>query len=83
MRGQWYGGMASVGYNVTFGAGRALTVEINLFDFSQDVYGETVTVEWYHRLRGEVKFDGAAGLIKQLHQDEANSRTYLAQHPQV
>ncbi|KRL86756.1 riboflavin biosynthesis protein RibF [Lacticaseibacillus pantheris] len=83
VRGQWYGGMASVGYNVTFGAGRALTVEINLFDFSQDVYGETVTVEWYHRLRGEVKFDGAAGLIKQLHQDEANSRTYLAQHPQV
>lgn len=81
VQGRWYDGMASVGYNVTFGAGRALTVEINLFDFDAQVYGETVKVAWCHRLRGEVKFVDADGLIKQLQQDEVHSRAFLADHP--
>lgn len=77
--GQWYGGMASVGRNVTFGTGQAITVEINLFDFHADIYGQSVLVRWRHYLRGEVKFTGAAGLVAQLHQDEANSREFLRQ----
>ncbi len=78
--GQWYGGMASVGRNVTFGDGQAITVEINLFDFHADIYGQSVLVRWRHYLRGEVKFTGAAGLVTQLHLDEANSREFLRQH---
>lgn len=78
-----YGGMASVGRNVTFGDNRAVTVEINLFDFSANIYGEHVTVDWLHYLRGEVKFTGMAGLIDQLHNDEADSRAYLRTHPQT
>ncbi|WP_179395776.1 riboflavin biosynthesis protein RibF [Lacticaseibacillus absianus] len=75
--GRWVPGMASVGRNVTFGAGRPVTLEINLFDFHQDIYGRSVRVRWLHYLRGEVRFTGAAGLVAQLAQDEAQSRAYL------
>lgn len=77
---QTYDGMASVGRNVTFGDDRDVTVEINLFDFSGDLYGQHVKVDWLHYLRGEVKFTGMDALIEQLHQDEQNSRDYLAKH---
>jgi len=78
---QWVAGMASVGRNVTFGDDRPITVEIYLLDFSGDIYGQTVTVRWCHWMRGEVKFDGAAGLVAQLKQDEQGTRDFFAAHP--
>lgn len=76
---QWYGGMASIGYNVTFGENRPKTVEINLFDFATEIYGEHVKVRWHHYIRGEMKFDGMAGLIAKLADDESVSRRFLAE----
>lgn len=73
----WYQGMASVGYNVTFGDDHEKTIEVFLFDFNDQIYGEHVTVEWVQRLRGEIKFDGVEGLVDQLHQDETHSRQIL------
>lgn len=78
---QWIAGMASVGRNVTFGDDRPITVEINLLDFHGDLYGQNVTVRWGHRMRGEIKFDGADGLIAQLNKDEQGTRDYYAAHP--
>lgn len=75
--GRWYPGMASVGKNVVFGEGRPVTTEINILDFKQSIYGETVKVRWYHRLRGEVKFDSVAALIEQLHRDELDTRAFF------
>ena len=80
VNGQWYEAMASVGHNVTFGADRGLTIEIYILDFKQMVYGEHVRVAWFSRLRGEVAFDGADSLIKQLHQDEQATRDYFETH---
>ncbi|WP_125706814.1 riboflavin biosynthesis protein RibF [Lacticaseibacillus porcinae] len=77
VNGKWVPGMASVGRNVTFGAGRALTLEINLFDFHDDIYGQPAVVEWLHFLRGDVKFDGAQGLIDQLKLDRIHSLAWL------
>ena len=73
----WYLGMASIGRNVTFGDDRAVTLEINLLDFNQMIYGKTVQVRWYHYLRGEVKFAGADALIAQLKTDEQTVRQYF------
>ncbi|MBB1078634.1 riboflavin biosynthesis protein RibF [Limosilactobacillus sp. STM2_1] len=73
----WYGGMASVGHNITFGDSNQLTVEIYLFDFHQMVYGEEVLVRWHDYLRGEEKFAGAKELIEQMKQDEQNARQIL------
>ena len=69
--------MAQIGYNVTFGHGRAQTLEINLFDFKDLVYGEHVTVRWHRYLRAEVEFSGMDALIEQLNQDRQQSEDYL------
>ncbi|WP_125766309.1 riboflavin biosynthesis protein RibF [Lapidilactobacillus wuchangensis] len=77
VQGRWYPAMTSVGRNVTFGDNRPVTVEVNILDFNQDIYDQTVDLRWYHYLRGEVKFTGAAGLITQLKQDEQATRDYF------
>jgi len=77
---EWYGGMASIGYNVTFGDNRPKTVEINLFDFSHEIYGERVKVRWHHYIRGEEKFAGMAELMTKLAEDEQISREFLNQN---
>src|SRR5699024_9936552 len=75
--GVWYNSMTSVGYNVTFKENTGITIESNIFDFNRDIYGEPVVIEWVKYLRGEVKFDGADGLIKQLELDKRNSLKVL------
>ena len=76
--GHWYQGMASVGYNVTFGSDNQKTIEVTIFDFNANIYGEHVKVEWVTYLRGEVKFSGKEALIAQLKQDEQAARRLLA-----
>lgn len=78
---KWHAGMASVGHNITFGDANGLTVEINLFDFHEMVYGEEVQVQWYQYLRGEEKFAGAADLVAQMKKDEQQARHLLAKLP--
>ncbi|MDK6232702.1 riboflavin biosynthesis protein RibF [Aerococcus sanguinicola] len=74
-----YRGMASIGYNVTFGDNREQTVEINLLDFEEEIYGETMTVFWHAYLRPELKFDSAEALVDQLHQDALDTQAYFDQ----
>ncbi|MFH5810520.1 riboflavin biosynthesis protein RibF [Companilactobacillus sp. FL22-1] len=71
--GHWYQAMTSVGYNVTFKENTGVTIETNIFDFDQDIYGQKVELEWVKYLRGEVKFENAEGLVKQLKLDQTNS----------
>lgn len=80
--GKWYPGMASIGYNVTFD-GHQKTIEVNLLDYSGNLYGEHVVVEWVQRLRGEVKFKDAAALVDQLAADAVATRQILANPPAV
>lgn len=75
--GKWHVGMGSIGHNDTFGDGRALTVEVYILDFHQDIYGEQVVVRWNHYLRDQVKFNGAEALIVQLKQDEQDTADYF------
>jgi riboflavin kinase/FMN adenylyltransferase len=63
-----YGGMMNQGARPTFGiAERAL--EIHLFDFDEDLYGEAVTVEWVRRLRDVQTFPSRDALVAQLARD--------------
>lgn len=74
---KWYGAMTSVGYNVTFKENTGITIETNIFDFDKSIYGEHVTLEWVQYLRGEVKFDDAEGLVKQLELDKKHALKFL------
>lgn len=74
-----YLGMASLGYNPTFTADRTdLSLEVNILDYSGDLYGEELRLEWYTFIRDEVKFANAEELIKQIENDEKVIRNYFA-----
>lgn len=79
---QVYWGMASVGYNVTFTDKKEKTIEINLFDFDEQIYGETLTIYWHQYLRDEMKFANAAGLIQQMASDKQNALAFKANDEQ-
>ncbi|WP_283678695.1 riboflavin biosynthesis protein RibF [Lentilactobacillus sp. Marseille-Q4993] len=76
-------GMASIGRNVTFEDSTAITVEINILDFNENIYGETLTVEWLEHIRDEVKFQTPQDLTTQLYDDEVVTREYLKKHPDI
>jgi riboflavin kinase/FMN adenylyltransferase len=76
-KGDTYLGMASIGTNPTFVETKALSVEVNILDFDQKIYGEELEVEWHSYLRGEVKYEGADALIEQLALDEQHTREYF------
>ncbi len=80
VKGKQYGGMASVGYNVTFGERHYITVEVNIFDFNDVIYGDDVKVEWVAYLRDEEKFDSVDQLVDQLDQDKIDTLNYLKAH---
>ena len=73
VNGKQYDGMASVGYNVTFGERHYITVEVNIFDFNDVIYGDDVKVEWVAYLRNEEKFESVDQLIEQLQQDKIDT----------
>jgi len=75
-RGRRYGGMMNQGPRPTFGiAARAL--EIHLFDFAGDLYGEAVNVEWVRRLRDVQTFPSRDALVDQLGRDAVAARQAL------
>lgn len=73
-----YGGMLNQGGKPTFGDGRR-SIEVHLFGFTGDLYGEWVKVEWVRRIRDVRKFDSPAALIAQLHDDRARAEAVLAE----
>ena len=64
-----FGGMLYIGYRPTL-AGSHRTIEVNIFDFRQDIYGETLTVQFYKLLRGDQTFAGLDALKIQLGKDK-------------
>ncbi|WP_407540021.1 riboflavin biosynthesis protein RibF [Deinococcus radiomollis] len=73
-----YPGMANVGFRPTVN-GRELRFEVNLFDFSGDLYGKEVQVKFWHFLRGEQRFGGLEELKEQLARDAQNARASLTE----
>ena len=67
--GKRYLGMANLGYNPTFNVLTKVSLEVNIFDFDQDVYGKNVTVFFIKKIRYEKRFNSIDELINQLNQD--------------
>ena len=76
VRGNWYNGMMNIGTRPTVdGIGR--TQEVNIFDFDDDIYGETLTVELVHFIRNEQKFNGIEELKAQILKDKTTAKEKL------
>ena len=73
---QRLGGMMNQGPRPTFGE-ETRTLEIHLFDFDGDLYGEVVDVEWVRRLRAVQAFPSRDALVAQLERDRQAARATL------
>jgi riboflavin kinase/FMN adenylyltransferase len=62
------GGVANLGRRPTFDKQDVL-LEVNLFDFQEDIYGQTLNVSFLEYIRGEQKFDGLDALKAQIASD--------------
>jgi len=74
--GTTHGGMMNIGRRPTFDE-MEVTVEVHLFDFDGDLYGDRLSVQFLQRLRDEQKFDSADALAMQLSEDERHCRTIV------
>jgi riboflavin kinase/FMN adenylyltransferase len=65
-------GMMSIGFRPTVDAKKRV-IEVNIFDFDKDIYGETIRVYVKKYLRAEIKFNNLDDLTKQIGQDKVDS----------
>ena len=70
-------GVASYGRRPTFDDGAPL-LEVNLFDFSGDLYGQAIAVEFVAFIRGEERFSSAEALVARMDIDAAQARRLLS-----
>jgi riboflavin kinase/FMN adenylyltransferase len=70
-------GVASLGTRPTVGGVQPL-LEAHVFDFSGDLYGREIEVEFVARLREERRFDHIEAMVEQMHRDATAARAVLA-----
>jgi riboflavin kinase/FMN adenylyltransferase len=69
-------GMANIGVRPTIESNdHQRTLEVNIFDFADDIYGKSLTVFFKDRIRNEIKFASMNNLIKQLDEDKKEIMT--------
>jgi riboflavin kinase/FMN adenylyltransferase len=68
--------MAYIGHRPTIN-GMSRNIEVNIFDFNEDIYGKTIRINFLDYLRGDEKFNSLEDLKKQLEKDEKAARKIL------
>ncbi len=74
-----YMAATSIGLRPTFDDGESRTIEAFLLDFSEDIYGQKLRLEFVQRLRGEEKYDTVEALLVQIDKDVQQTRAALSQ----
>ncbi len=69
-----YGAMLGISLRPTIEESTKISVEVNIFDFAQDIYGKIIKIEILAYLRDEVKFNGLYELKDALAKDEEDAR---------
>jgi riboflavin kinase/FMN adenylyltransferase len=72
-----YKSITNIGNNPTFKDSNVLNIETNLFDFDTDIYGETIEIEFLHKLRDEKKFPTVNDLVNQIKLDVGLAKKML------
>ena len=71
--GKEYYGMMSIGNNPTVTDEDSIKLEVNIFDFDENIYGKNIKVSFIERLRDEKKFDSLDELKAQITEDKKSS----------
>ncbi len=75
-----YNGMMSIGVRPTIG-GKDLVIEVNIFDFDEDIYSRMIRVYVKHFLRHEEKFNSLEELKEAISKDKIKATRLLKPHP--
>lgn len=78
--GELHQGVANIGYSPTFDD-HQFTVEVHLLDFSGDLYGKEVRVNFIERIRDELRFSSIDELSRQIRIDVQRARSILSSYP--
>ena len=62
-------GMCNIGHRPTVSTGNARTIETNIFDFDEDIYGLDIEISFISKIRDEIRFDSLEELKIQLEKD--------------
>jgi riboflavin kinase / FMN adenylyltransferase len=73
-------GVASLGIKPTF-SGTAFSIEVHIFDFHEEIYGESLRMEFIEWLREERSFPDPRALVEQIGRDAQEARRILQQGP--
>jgi riboflavin kinase/FMN adenylyltransferase len=76
-------GVASLGVRPTVNEVAEPLLEVHLFDFEGDLYGQRMAVEFVAKLRDEMKFDGLDALTQQMRRDARMAREVLGMNPRL
>jgi riboflavin kinase/FMN adenylyltransferase len=80
MGSKLFNAMVNIGHRPTFESNQERRIEVHLFDFEGDLYGQTIGVQFIDRLREEIPFPGAHELQVQLKQDAIKAKNILFAH---
>ena len=70
-------GVTNIGVRPTVDNGGQVTAETHILDYQGNLYGRRVRIEFFTRLRPEIKFSDVEELKRQIHQDCASARDYF------
>jgi riboflavin kinase/FMN adenylyltransferase len=79
VRDKYYDGIVNIGMRPTFDA-KSMAIEVHIFDFNEDIYGEELTVYFAGKIRDERKFGSAVALINQINADINSAKALLSKH---
>ncbi len=80
VKSQTYLGMAYIGQRPTIN-GMTRNIEVNIFDFDREVYGQNLTMEFHQFLRADYKFPSLETMTEQLKKDKENTILYFTNNP--
>jgi len=69
-------GMLNIGKNPTF-SNNVRTIEVNIFDFNEDIYDTEIEIKFQDKIRDEVKFNSPDELIEQIKMDKIRALKIL------
>ena len=77
VKGKTYKGVACIGTRPTYGGGE-VSIEVNIFDFDEDIYGEHINMQFLHKLRAQNKFCTEDDLRTAISEDRIKAEKLMA-----
>ena len=72
-----YFGVANLGFRPTFEGDKKLHLEVHFLNFSSDLYGQHISIDFLKKLRGEIKFSSVEKLKEQIVEDIKNAKLFF------